>query len=61
MKIRQDPRAQRIRAIKEHLERHEWLFLCHAGAPINESWINYELLADLVYDLDVKMQLEDAG
>ena len=61
MKIKADPRAKRLRAIKDVLQRHEWLFLQHAGPPINKSYIDYDLLSELVYDLDTKMQMEDAG
>lgn len=51
MIIKKDPAAAAKRDIADILRNHEWLFLVNAGAYEGDSYILYDLLADLVYDI----------
>lgn len=51
MRIKRDPVKSAKEDIADILRNHEWLIHREAGPPINECWIDYEMLADLVYDI----------
>jgi hypothetical protein len=48
VKIKRDPKAEAISEIAEVLRNHEWLFF-RVDPPLD--WIDYPMLADLVYDM----------
>jgi hypothetical protein len=50
MKIKQDPAKQAKAQIADILRNHEWLILRESGDH-TPDWIDYEMLADLVYDI----------
>lgn len=51
MIIKRDPVKAAKADIADILRNHEWLIHRNFGPPINECDIDFDMLADLVYDI----------
>lgn len=56
MRIKRDPREATKAEVKKVLQDHEWLFLVETGT-LGMTYIDYDLLADLVTDLVYEAKL----